>query len=201
MKTRLVLSLILLLSLSAAAKQPSQPVPAEILSNTRFVQFYEPAGGPGLARVKKQKQRTYKTPDFMADYRVFSRKETLRSVLMSREWEDVGSGQICTFTTDSVHFRWNYETIINNPRCQATEPYYLSETADAFFNDEKVGVRDDGLFLCTPMGSRKCFLYEILSFSDTEINIVLRRLDGSLWQQHWIPYNPQTSPPREMVEK
>ncbi len=179
-------------------QEPTKPngVPAEILSDTRFVQFYEPAGGPGLARVKKQKQRTYKTPDFMADYRVFSHKEALRSVLMSREWEDVALGQIYSFSSDSVFVRFNYVGMLNNPAYQCKMPYYLSDSVENSFDVSKVGLVEQGRYIYTPLGMSRAYSYDIVSFSLAEIVVKTKRLDETIFQRTWVPYDPVQSPLR-----
>ena len=130
-----------------------------------------------------------------------SSAQTLRSVLMSREWEDVTLGQVYSFSRDSVYIRFNYVDMLNDPAYQCKIPYYLSDERENNFDATKIGQSEQGIYIYTPLGMYKAFLYEIVSYSQSEIVVKTNRLDETIFQRTWIPYDPQTSPPRKMVEK
>ena len=109
---------------------------------------------------------------FVLSYSQVPADKTVQQILMSKTWhggENLEVGLRFVYTRDSVEFyfvgAYGYDNF--NGRL----PYYLSDTKDEFFDNSKVGKKENGVYLITKSpGSKPDLSCErILEINDNQI--------------------------------
>ena len=100
--------------------------------------------------------------------------ENVQQILMSKTWhwgENTNSGLRLIFTQDSVKFyfvgMYGYDNI------KGKYPYYLSNTEEHFFDKNKIGKYENGIYIVEKINPRsnKSNLMRILDISDNQIKL------------------------------